>query len=497
MIAASFAKLGLGLTTDQKAIRRAYATALKRIDQAADPEGFATLRGAYEHARAWADHQSEDNAEPTDGATWPPADAQPPAPNVQVPPDIIQPPRPSAPESSSFDAPSDGNQEKAELESDRGQAPQDRGGNAPEADRREDPPLRSREDLDEGVAYWTHRLMHTPDEEIAEALVGALADERLGHLEARDALARSLAQALREQPDRRLALFNNARRMFDWGGVDAPIPHNPALSSWVLMLLDQMERYNHLPLGLRTRMDGVLMSARRSAPSLAQAMLHAHSFELLLQQAPDLSVLDLGTERIQAWQRATKRFLQARNWVAGLAITPTKIAVTVVCVLGLAFMFQDARDGTTYSNARPARSSLVEGHVSLHTQSMRADPSPCSRSGPFGPPLGCPPLGLDKTKSETWPTATPQTPVITAQPKLPYPQDARVRAVKGMVWVRVQLDAQGKVQRKAVMISAANNALDQAAVDAASSVRMAPAMQDGIPVPGQAVLVFSYQLGTR
>ena len=79
---ALFSTLGISPTTDQKAIRRAYAALLKRTDQAGDPEGFAALREAYERARAWAEWQREqddDAPEPghspmeTETAAAPPA----------------------------------------------------------------------------------------------------------------------------------------------------------------------------------------------------------------------------------------------------------------------------------------------------------------------------------------------------------------------------------------------------------------------------------------
>ncbi len=495
MLASSFAILGIAPTNDQKIIRRAYAAALKRIDQAADPEGFAALRGAYEHARAWAEHQLEGDEEPAEAGEWPAGNERSPAPPEQVCPDIIQPPKPAASETSSFDAPPDGEQKTAGYEPARGQAPQERCAQAPEADRRADPPPRSREDLDEGVAYWTHRLMHTPDAELAQSLAVALADERLGHLEARDVLARSLALALREQPDGRLALFNTARRAFDWSGLNAPVPRDPGLSGWVLMVLDQIERYSHLPLPLRVRLDAVVMLARRrSAPNLVQALWHGQNFELLLQHVPDLAVLDLGQDRIRTWRHATRRFVRARDWLVWLSANRVKLAITAVCLMGLVFMYQDTRDGTTYKKEQPTRASLLNGRVTLQAQRVAADPQPCAQRAMLAPPLGCSTLGLHQTAPDSWPTATPRIPVITAQPNLFYPQDARGRAIKGKVWVRVMLDAQGKVLRKAVMFSSGNNALDQAAVDAAGSVRMMPALQDGIAVQGQAALVFDYQL---
>ncbi|MNK90830.1 Gram-negative bacterial tonB protein [compost metagenome] len=492
MLAASFAILGIGPTNDQKSIRRAYAAALKRIDQAADPEGFAALRGAYEHVRAWAERQLEGDAEPDH---WLAGNERPPASPVQVRPDINPPPRPAAPETSSLDAPPDGEQERAGYEPARGQAPQERSTEAPETDRRADPPLRSREDLDEGVAYWTHRLMHTPDADLAQSLAVALADERLGHLEAREVLAHSLARALREQSDGRLALFNTARRAFDWNGLNAPVPHDPALSGWVRMVLDQIERYSHLPLPLRVRLDAVVMLARRrSAPNPVQAFWNGQNFELLLQHAPDLAVLDLGQDRIRTWREKARRFARAWDWLRWLSVHWAKLAIAAFCLVGLVSMFQDFRGGTTYKIEQPSRASLVDGRVTLQAQRVAANPEPCAQRGMQAPPLGCPTLGVGHTAPDLWPTATPKIPVITAQPTLLYPKDARVRTVKNTVWVRVMLDAQGKVLRKAVMFSSGNRTLDQAAVDAAGSVRMMPALQDDIAVPGQSVLVFDYQL---
>lgn len=47
--------LGLPAHADRVAVRRAYAAALRRIDPAVDPRGFAHLREAYEAARAWCE----------------------------------------------------------------------------------------------------------------------------------------------------------------------------------------------------------------------------------------------------------------------------------------------------------------------------------------------------------------------------------------------------------------------------------------------------------
>lgn len=66
--------LGLPPYADVSTVRRAYAQALRTIDQASDPEGFARLRAAYEAARAWSDQAID---EPPDDKTEASDDALP------------------------------------------------------------------------------------------------------------------------------------------------------------------------------------------------------------------------------------------------------------------------------------------------------------------------------------------------------------------------------------------------------------------------------------
>ncbi|WYX34617.1 TonB family protein [Achromobacter xylosoxidans] len=480
MRAEIFDTLGIEPTDDPKSIRRAYAFALKQIDQAADPERFAALRSAYEHARAWAERQQAGDAEfvwpgvhsAGVGHEWPEMPSRRPDEGAGTPRADVPNSREVSPE------------------------PQAHSEVAKESDVHAETPPPSRDESAEGIAHWTHQLMQAPDDQIAQMLDSALLDIRLAHLEARDGLAFSLARALREQPDGRLALFNTARRVFDWNGVNTPFPHDLELSGWIAMLVDQSEHYSHLPLALRVRLDAVLMMARRlSQPNTMQAIWHSETFEQLVGHAPDLSVLDLGHTRIDAWRGACARVARIRNTPRWLSENRVKLALTAVCVIGLVFMYQDARDGTTYKEPPPARAKLIDGVVTV--QAIRAAPEakPCGVPHLLSSPLGCPAPQFHETTPEVWPTAMPSTLVITRKPPMPYPYEAKLRAVKGKVWVRVLLDEQGQVQRTAMQFSSGNGALDDASVRAAAQMQLMPAMLNGSGIPSQAVLMFDYAVG--
>ena len=124
---------------------------------------------------------------------------------------------------------------------------------------------------------------------------------------------------------------------------------------------------------IRDSLDAVLMMARRlNQPNTMQAIWHGEAFEQLLQHAPDLSVLDLGHARIHAWRGACARVARIRNIPRWLSENRVKLALTAVCAVGLVFMYQDARDGTTYKDPPPARAKPVSyTHLDVYKRQLR------------------------------------------------------------------------------------------------------------------------------
>lgn len=496
MPAAFFSVLGITPTPDQKSIRRAYAVALKKIDQAANPEGFAALREAYERARAWADGQSS-TATPFSAPTPHPAER----PEPDVPPAPLRRSRPDepAPESPSESTPASG-QAPDTSSPDRRRAPRRSARQTHDARSRPDPTpasdhtLPSATERAEAVAHWTGELMAAADDQVQPLLDRALLDERLTHLDARQDLAASLAHAIRARPSGRLALFNTARRAFDWNGLNAPFPSDPELSRWLGHLHDQMELYVHLPPEQRVPLDAVLALARKRAkPSRVDAVLHGEQFERLYLVAPELAMLDLGEARITAWRSAIARAERIRRLADWPAKNKLLIVLGIVVILGLAAMYRDARDGTTY-RPDPAKMALADTRITLQAQRAAAAVRPCDKQVQ-SPPLGCP--ALINGQSEPWPLDTPKVLVITEKPDLRYPYEAQINGFTGPVWVRVLLDEQGQVQRTALLFSSNHADLDVAAVNAAQAVRLMPATRDGKPVPSQVLLMFDYKLDKR
>lgn len=286
--------LGLDDSADERAIRKAYAQRLKRIDQATEAPAFQDLREAYEVALRWAAWQRQQVAEAAlvqegdggDGSAQGPApqpDASPAhSPVVAIVADEPAP-RPATPE-------------------------------APEA--AEAPP--AAEALAEAVfqAFAARRDRVFDSEDSArEALDAALADDSLVNLEARAILEWRIARELVEgwQPGHEF-LFGPACQAFHWeqerrrlgiyGRVGQAV--NNAIEEKLLFFRqDALEFNQHRSLVQRLRRDEV-----PPAPELLEAM-------------PRLQVM---AQRFPHWLRIVTSQANYARWVEAYEAIPPQLA---------------------------------------------------------------------------------------------------------------------------------------------------------------------------
>ncbi len=123
--------------------------------------------------------------------------------------------------------------------------------------------------------------------------------------------------------------------------------------------------------------------------------------------------------------------------------------------------------------------------------SVAARPTPTQHATPVaesgGADAAAPPM----------PTSTPQPPVerpptILRYPEPEYPPMARRLGREAAVTVHVRVDAQGIVRGAEVVGGRAGFGFDEAAVEALRRARFEPATRDGVPVPGETVLVVRF-----
>lgn len=77
-----------------------------------------------------------------------------------------------------------------------------------------------------------------------------------------------------------------------------------------------------------------------------------------------------------------------------------------------------------------------------------------------------------------------------------YPQEALKNGLEGTVFVKIWVDAEGKV-RDAVIAKSDNEIFNQASIDAAKQFQFTPAMKDGKPVSVWVVVPMKYKLAEK
>ena len=276
-------RLGLTADADERAVRRAYARELKQINQEADPEGFQSLRAAYEHALAWARRQAY-QAEPKA------APAQAPA---AEPPTLVTEPATADEE------------------------PEDDPGALAEAvyvafrQRCESIPAEHAEPPD---APWVRELEHSLD------------DPRLIGISAREIFEHYIAYLLAEgwQPGHE-ALLVAATRVFNWKDDRRRVLSLGDAGSIIDDAMRERETFDLQPGGVREEQRHLIERLRDpTPPGTRELAVHAPLLELLAARYPNWLTLITSVPNIRRWRQMNEDMPAWRRKLTFAGLRPSR-----------------------------------------------------------------------------------------------------------------------------------------------------------------------------
>jgi|GEM_PF-1878368 len=363
-----FERLGLAPTTDIKSIKRAYAVALKRIDQQQDREGFEVLRRAYEQASAWAREAADDS----DDDTWgddsqaglsPDPDPGPVGPDVDEdterrsesdkPPsaadtlaDILGVPSSSVHVllgQSQPDDPFNEDSSKGDPFHDEREPVFETGDDQPCGHDAQDL-FQQHADSRAALAQWMSRLLDADNARVDSLLAQALDDPRLSALDSQIELEREIAQALHHAPAGHAALFDAAATRFGWTERNARPQVPAATAEWISRVINQTLQWEaqEIPI-IAGRNNTLRVVTQAERPSRKQIYEYWPLLRSLQQQFPEWLALRLSPEHLERWEHAYASlppgWLRRRKWQAKLIGSSSRVIGMLLLaslVLGLA-----------------------------------------------------------------------------------------------------------------------------------------------------------------
>lgn len=370
-----FERLGLEPTREIKSIKRAYAQALKSIDQQHDREGFETLRRAYELATAWAKREEEEDEEDDD---------------VEAAHDTGSDDRE---EDSAHDSDGSDDANDADRIDDHGQTdsadlgdrtadnaalthgladelagilgvppssilvqlgqpqPDDPlkddpafGADAQVADPTPSPAQQAAEHLRQEQAEsraalktWIARLLSPQGEQVDRLLAQALADPRMMHLDSQIELERQIAEAMHETPAGQIDLFDAASARFGWSERNARPQARASTAAWISRVINQTLQWEGQDLAIIAARNNTLKVATRTQkPSQAQAYEYWPLLRSLHQQFPDWLALQLPADSLDRWEQAhaniSAGWLRIKKWKNKFAGSTSRVLGTLMLI---------------------------------------------------------------------------------------------------------------------------------------------------------------------
>ncbi|MGJ7544073.1 J domain-containing protein [Variovorax sp. LT1R16] len=290
-VTAAFERLGIAPTRDLKTIKRAYAVALKAIDQASEREAFERLRQAYEQAQAWAARTDEEDDEEEEDEEEYGEDSEDEEDSDTD--DQAGPERPDVPAASPFDAP-------------RAETPAPFAPPPAQAPAVPVPPPQRPDEARQALQHWTAQLRDAAPGAVAAVLEDALADPRLLHLDSHAQLEARIADLLHDDPAGRAVLFDIAARRFHWTDRNArPIASTQA-AHWISRVINQgLQWQAQTPAAIALQQQALATVTRVPSPQAEQTRSFAEVLEHMAGDFPDWFALHLapqGHAHLPAWQ---------------------------------------------------------------------------------------------------------------------------------------------------------------------------------------------------
>lgn len=305
-----FDVLGIPPTRDAKAIRRAYAAALKQIDQQTQQAAFERLRAAYERALNWARQaQGEPGAHGAYGADGGSA--------VHSGPDTQHSERDQAPEAkphASQDAPAyPGPSHAAADPAQPAPAPVDFRPPQPQMKIQVRQPggengRRLARQRARAIEQWVLELMQAEEKQLAALWSRIDADPALLHLDAAYEMSTALSNALTKAPDNRMPLYRDACARYDWNQHELKASGRGNVAPLVQQVEEQRAIWRGHQSDYRKEHERVIRRMRRDAkPSWRKARRNLAPLHRMHNQVPLWLALQLPAGRIQAYLDAAMR----------------------------------------------------------------------------------------------------------------------------------------------------------------------------------------------
>lgn len=438
--------LGLRPDADERAVRRAYALELKKIDQETQADAFQRLRETYEAALTWARSrlaaQYQETPAPQECAEAG-TPVSPPAQGSREPPEPTE----------------------STAESHR--------------------PTDTRENVQDVVVSFGQRLSKHPLQAVDEAqrvLEDTLEDPRLLDMDARFLFEANIAHILATgwQPGHE-HLFEAASEVFEWRNGTARLQRLGQAGQIVDSAIVEQHAHEALPPAQRELQLKYLDLLRRgSSPDPEMVALGLDPVLRAASLFPNWVRLTSKIDNIAAWREvdaaaARSTFMESRTTVStgpSGTLKPAKLVAWFAIFFVGVMLFALLQAYAKWSGARVPT-----------TQPLTMSQTPLPSASP-PPEIPTQPRLAAAADRSPLPGTTPTAEYIRP-PRPGYPAMSRRLGEQGKVTVNVLADEKGAVIGTRVAESSGFERLDAAALDAARAAQIVP-MKDrnGKPVTG-------------